>query len=236
VNKMLAGDTVVERPPLVVEIVGLAGAGKTTLLRALNQRHKKIVAGVRVRKINYIPFFISNTFFFLPTFLRQYQYSRWFTWEETRSMVYLKAWHHLLSRQGANKNTVTVFDHGPIFRLVKLSEFGSEITKSQVYHRWCESVFDQWAASLDMVIWLDAPVAILVERIHARNEWHRVKEKSDQEAYKILARFRRSFEQIIAQLAANSDTRVLPFDTERESLKQIVEKVLAEFDLERNQG
>ena len=89
----------------------------------------------------------------------------------------------------------------------------------------------QWASALDMVIWLDAPDAILVERIRARSKWHLVKEKPEQVANKFLARFRTSYDQIIARLTANCGPRVLRFNTKQESLDQIVDKALAAFDL-----
>jgi len=233
---MLTDNTVAERPPLIAEIIGPAGAGKTTLSRALSQRNKKIVVGVRLCRIRYIPFFVSNTLFFLPTFLRQYRNSRWFTWAETRSMMYLKAWHHVLGRQTLNNGMVTVLDHGPIFRLALLREFGPEITTGQLYERWWDSTLNQWAATLDMLIWLDAPDAILMERIHARNERHKVREKSEQEAYEFLARYRTSYEQIISMLATGGGPRVLRFDTDQESVSQIVDQVLVAFDPEHSEG
>ncbi len=224
--------TIAPRPPRVVEIVGPAGAGKTTLLRALNSRDEKFVAGVHLRKIECIPFFISNSLLFLSAFLRQYPHSRWFTWRETRSMIYLKAWRRLLSRQSLDPTKVTVFDHGPIFRLVLLREFGPEITKCRVFESWWDSTLIQWAALLDLVIWLDAPDAILMRRINGRNRWHQIKGGSEPNGYEFLVRYRTSYEQVISKLTARSSATVLRFDTDQESLEQIVKKVLAAFDWE----
>ena len=235
-NKVLADNTIGGRSPLVVEICGPAGAGKTTLLQALDQCHEKIVKGVRLRKISYIPFLASNTFLFLPTFLRQYKHSRWFTWRETRSMVYLKAWHYVLERQISNSEMVTVLDHGPIYRLALLREFGPEITKSQLYERWWDSMLKQWATIMYMIVSLDAPDAVLLERIHTRNRWHIVKGKSGQEAYEFLVRYRTSYEQIITRLTANGGPRLLRFDTHQKSVDQIVGKVLAAFNSESNES
>ena len=228
-HSMLADDTIAERSPLVVEIVGPECAGKTTLLQALNQPRIKILAGLRIRNIKYIPFVISNIPFLLATFLRQHRHSRRLTYNEAKLILRLKGWHHCLSRQPSNNNRVIVFDGGPITTLVMLRKFSPE-------EKSLDRLLNQWASTLDMVIRLDAPVATLLKRIHTRNKWTRVTEKSEQEAYKILERTRRSYEQISAKLAANRCTRVLHFDTEQESLSQVVEKVLAEFDSERSQG
>jgi thymidylate kinase len=94
----------------------------------------------------------------------------------------------------------------------------------------------QWAVTLDMLIWLDAPVTILLERIHARNHWHIAKDKSEQEAYEFLARSRTSYKQIISALTANGGPRVLRFDTDQDSLDKIVDKVLVAFNLKDSES
>jgi len=235
-NKGLADKRIVGRSPLVVEMCGPAGAGKTTLLQALHQCDEKIVTGVRLHKITYILFFASNTFFLLPTFLRHYRHGRWFTWRETRSMVYLKAWHHVLDRQVSNNDMVTVLDHGPIYRLALLRDFGPEITKSQLYERWWNSMLKQWATIMDMVIWLDAPDVVLLERIHTRSRWHIIKRKSGQEACEFLGRYRTSYEHIISALTAEGGPQVLRFDTDQKSVDQIVDKVLAALNSQSNEN
>ncbi len=229
-NNKLTSNAIVEKPPLVVEIIGPAGAGKTTLLRALSQRHNKIQTDIRLSKIRKIPFFISNTFSLLPTFLRQYRHSRWFNWRETRSMVYLKAGLHVLGHQKSNNNRVTILDHGPIYRLAFLRELGPEITTSQLYTRWWTSLLNQWIATLDIVIWLDAPNVFLLERIRVRDRWHTIKEKCEKEANEFLTHYRTFLEQIIAESVTDHQVVLLHFDTNQESVDQIVDKVLATFD------
>jgi len=233
VNNELTSNTVVEKPPLVVELIGPAGAGKTTLLRALSRRRKEIQPELRLSKTRNIPFFISNTFSLLPTYLRQYRQGRWFDRRETRSMVYLKAWLHVVGQQASNHDRVIILDHGPIYRLAVLREFGPEISKSQPYQRWWASLLNQWTAALDIVIWLDAPNAILLERIHARDHWHTIKEKCEQEAYEYLTHYRTALERIIAESVTDGQITLLRFDTDQETVEQIVEKTLATFDAVR---
>ena len=151
-------------------------------------------------------------------------------------MVYLKAWHHVLERQVSNNDMVTVLDHGPIYRLALLREFGPEITKSQLYERWWDGMLKQWATIMDMVVWLDAPDVVLLERIHTRNCWHIVKRKSGQEAYEFLARYRTSYEHIITRLTANRGPTLLRFDTHQKSVDQIVDKVLAALNSQSNEN
>lgn len=145
-------------------------------------------------------------------------------------MNYLKAGLQVLKRQASNNGTVTILDHGPIYRLAYLRELGPELTTSQTYNSWWTSLLDQWAATLDMVIWLDAPNATLLERIRARNQWHTIKEKSEQEAYEYLSNYREFLEKTIDESVADHQLTLLRFDTNRKSSAQIVDEVLATFD------
>jgi hypothetical protein len=182
-----------------------------------------------------MPFLVSNAFLLLPTILRQYRERKRFTWREIRMMVRLKAMHHVLGRPVSNNGAVTIVDQGPVYTLARLHEFGFERSKSQSLGGWWDNSLNQWATTLDAIIWLDAPDAILVERIYARDKWHSVKRQSEHEAYTFLARFRTSYGQVIAQLAASGGPKVLCFNTGQEALDQIAGQVLAAFHPEHRE-
>ena len=213
--------------PLVVELVGPAGVGKTTLLRVLNQQNPEVVAGVHPHRGRYAISLISNTLLFLPTFLWRYRKSRWFTWNETRSMMHLKAWYHILKQKAPSNNLATILDHGPIFILTQLREFGPVFTKSELYDKWWHKSLDQWGSILDLVIWLDAPDAILLERIFDRNRRHKVKQKSEEERYDFLARYRESFQSIKVKLAMYPNIRNLHFQTDQKPPEHLADEILA---------
>lgn len=149
-------------------------------------------------------------------------------------MVYLKAGLNVLGQQASNNGRVTVLDHGPIYRLAFLREFGPEITNSPSYKRWWESMFKEWVTILDMVIWLDAPNDVLWKRIRTRDRWHMVKNKCEGEAFEFLTRYRASFEQTIAESQMISQIKLLRFDTYQESVELISEKILAALGLVSN--
>ena len=237
VDDALVDNAAVEMAPFVVEVVGPAGAGKTSLARALTQSNERLVEGakLRARSIPNIPFFVRNAFFLLPTFLQQYRNGRGFTWQEIKAIVHLRGWHRVLRRRVAN-GTITILDQGPIFMLTRLRVLGPENIKRQGFDRWWNGMFKQWSHELDLVIWLDAPDAILLERIHSRNKRHTVKEESEKDAHEFMARYRTSYEEVISALRANDGPRVVRFDTARQSPGEITDKVLTEFDLEHRQG
>jgi hypothetical protein len=89
----------------------------------------------------------------------------------------------------------------------------------------------QWAAALDVIIRLDAPDSVLMERINARSKSHAVKGKPQQEMHRFLTRGRASMEAVIIRLAADGGPRVLCFDTGQEAPDLLAEKVLAALGL-----
>lgn len=222
INKMSSGNT----HPLIMEIVGPAGAGKTTLIRVLCEQNNQIRQGVSFPKIRRLPSFISNTVLLLPTYLRHYRHSRWFSWKELRSIVNLKLWHRILANQSSNhKPEMTVFDHGPIFRLAHLREFGPEVTKSPVFERWWNQVLSQWVNTLDVVVWLDAPNETLLERVQGRGHGYLTKEISTSEGYEFLERYRKTYEHVLAKFVMNQELTLLHFKTDWQSPEQIADEI-----------
>jgi deoxyadenosine/deoxycytidine kinase len=151
-------------------------------------------------------------------------------------MAYLQAGLRLLRQKTLDDDKVIVLDHGPIYRLAFLREFGPAITTSPAYQRWWTDLLKQWIATIDMVIWLDAPDAVLLERIRARDSWHAVKGKSDREACEILRRYRAAFEQTFAEFLAARPVTALHYDTSRQSTEEIADETLAALASARKAG
>lgn len=151
-------------------------------------------------------------------------------------MVFLEAALRALEQRAPNNGKVTFLDHGPMYRLAFLREFGPEITTSQLYKRWWASLLVQWVAALDLIILLDAPNDILLDRIRARESWHIVKGSSEKEAFEFLTRYRMSFERIIDEPVAHRRVKLLRFDTAEEPVEQIVERILAVFEHSTDNG
>jgi hypothetical protein len=219
----------VRQRPLVAEIAGPAGAGKSTLLLALNQHDPTIRSVSNLRSVGYAPFLAGSAVALLPMMLRQYRARKRLAWREMRMMLRLQAMHYLLGRRLAQNSAMTILDQGPVYTLARLHEFGFADAKSRKGADWWGRILGQWAASLDLIIWLDAPDATLARRIDTRTKWHSVKGQPEHEIYHFLARFRMSYEQIIAQLTAHGGPRVLCFNTDQETLDQITNAVLAAF-------
>lgn len=232
--------TIVKRTPFVVELVGPAGTGKTTLSQALSRRSESILRDYPpdVRSLANSPFFIKHCFLLLPTIFRLYKNNdRYLVRREIGWMAILSGWHHFLRRCAAKDRKVILLEHGPVFMLAHLYKFGSGSLRRRSAEKWWKGMYKQWAATLDMVVWLDTSDTCLLERIRLRDNWHIIKDKQAPEVFEFLANYRVAYEKVISMLTANCNSpKVLHFDTARESLDGIVNGLLAEFCLKNDEG
>lgn len=212
----------------MVEIVGVAGAGKSSLSRALSGSDGRFVQGLNldVRSFEQMPTLVMNTLFLLPDLLRLSLTGTWPTRQEIRMMVYLRGWHRVLHQQASSDNIV-VLDHGPVFKLTRLRFAGLGGLRRRGFEPWWEEMLRRWATRLNLLIWLDAADATLLERICSRTGWHEVKDMSEREALKYLAGYRRSYEEVILKLTTIGKVRVVRFDSDENSTHQILVRTLA---------
>ncbi len=225
---------------MIVEIVGPTGSGKTTLAHDLCQRTTMLPAKrLRVMRGGQLPFFASQFLSLVPTLLNARGTGRWFTMDEIKKMIYVSGWHSVLMQQSVGHNKVIVNDQGAIFKMAMLHEFGPPRLRSQRFDKWWNQAFAQWACVLDVVIWLNAPDEILIERIQTRNKEHKLQDSSSQAACSFLAKYRCSLSSVISKLSAKNRLRILNFDTHCQSFKNLTSEVFDEMkekDMMRIEG
>jgi adenylate kinase family enzyme len=220
----------------LVELIGPAGAGKSSVIKKLIESNGSFHLGddLHLKSIDHIPIFISNIPFLLDRFLTQgASHSRQFSWDELKSIVYLKSAREIFARQQANHDAIFLLDHGPVFKLATLYEFGPDKVKDKEFDQWWQMMFTQWAGSLDFVVSLDAPDDLLHNRINARSQKHAVKNRSPEKASKFLNRYRESFEHIMVNLTKFNGPNYFQLDTGDLSCDQVVQKILTRV-LDRN--
>ena len=211
---------------LLAEIVGPAGSGKSALSEVLSARDKTIRAGFGVWRLP-SPLLILHAMLSLP---HAFRLSRnYWREDEFKLMIRLSALQQLLGSRSVRNYKALVMDEGAIFALVKLRTFRRATNMSaHSFDATMHSLLNCWSGKLDAVIWLDAPDRVLVRRIRERDKPHRMKDRSDREIHEFLARYRRSYEQVISELAARRNgLQVIRLNTERDSPERIADQALA---------
>jgi shikimate kinase len=213
--------------PLVVELVGPAGSGKTTLLRVLATRDARIRAGLRIHRIRHLPLIIQSALSLVPTVFSLLYASPRFLWNNLRYLVRLRTFHSVLRREASRNNRTVIMDEGPVFTLARLTALHDARGASRGFDRCWRRALNQWAHTLDAVIWLDAPDAVLTRRIRDREKAHRIKEQTDRTISEFLARYRSSYGAVMSVLGEGEDGgKVLMFDTASASTDLIADVVL----------
>ena len=210
-------------PSLMVEIMGPAGAGKTTLIRSLCSQDERIRAGLDLSRAAYVRPALKRLGEFLPVWALHEHRDRWLDRREMRSVARLETWSRALERETATQGSVALFDHGPLYRLARLREFGPALTESETFARWWSGSLARWLRSLDLVVMLEAPDAVLLQRIDARGHWFLSGDHAREEKEEFLARYRRAFSEI---LEATDAPTILRFRTDETSVGKIAAEVL----------
>jgi hypothetical protein len=210
----------------VIELVGPAASGKSTLFRALAAQSADITPGVRFGGLGHVRLGLRHAAKLLPAWVASRD--RWLSEKELRSLNYVVGWAEGVERGVAGAG-LAVFDHGPIFRLARLRAFGPRLVESAAFRRWAEDAVERWAQLLDAVVWLEAPDALLAERIGARAEHHRMKGGDAGETRRFLDRYRAAYALLLEELATAGAPEPIRVDTSREPPDAIASRLLAKL-------
>ena len=200
---------------MIVELVGPAGAGKTTVGEVLTRRAGDGKARVRVTQYHACPsvwglprpLVTAGALRALPAMAALVRCARALPWEEMKMLIRLAALDQFLARDG--DGALTVLAEGPVFALSWLRVGGHRCITDGRFDAWWHRALDHWASRLHAIVLLDAPDPLLAHRIHAREQPHRYKDRSEQEIYQFSTVFRSAFDWVLAGLAARGGPRVV---------------------------
>lgn len=216
----------VARRPMLVEVMGPAASGKTTLTRWLSAQNPRIRAGMGIGKLGHVGPAARTIGGLVPTWARHRRDDRWLDRREMRSIARLETWSRALDRGKTPDADAIVFDHGPLYRLARLREFGPSLTRSASFRDWWRRSHRYWIDALDVVVWLEAPDEVLLERVDRRGHWYLSTEPDAGVKQEFLARYRRAFEEVLEPAGASSPS-ILRVRSDRHTTEQIAEQVLA---------
>jgi hypothetical protein len=208
-----------------IEILGVAGAGKSTLATLLRQgAGVEMATFIHARRPSHLAQIVRGMPRLSPILLGGLTRPPRMSWRECKLLVYVTRWRLLLGRR-TSPGTVLLFDQGPLYALVRLTAEGKPFAARPSFERWRDQMLGIWAGEFSALIFLDAPDAVLWDRINRRPQGHTAKGEEAKEGLRFLARYRRSFEELLRSVEELGGPQVLRFDTSSMTAAQIAEKV-----------
>lgn len=205
--------------------MGLAGSGKTTLTRGLCARDAGVRAGMGIGKLGHLVPSVRSLGRLAPTWALHHRDDRWLDRREMRSIARLETWVRTLERGGAPAAETIVFDHGPLYRLARLDEFGPSVTGDPAFRRWWTGMHRYWLGALDLVVRLEAPDDVLLDRVDRRGHWYLSEEQEAAARLEFLDRYRRAFDRVLQP--AGDAPAIVSCRSDRGTSEQLVERVSA---------
>lgn len=216
--------------PLIVELVGPAGAGKTALLRSLRRDHR-FRAGLRIDRVRHFLNILIHAVLLVPIGFVLLGHGSTSMWYGMLHFVRLRTLPSAIARASRKKEDgVILLDEGPIFSLGRLTVFQEAGHGDGPMSRQWHAELNRWSSLLDAVVWIDAPDAVLTERIRSRPKDHQIKTGTDAEVADFLDRYRRAYEDILSRLKASGAVRVIELDTSKSTTDETASRVAAELE------
>jgi hypothetical protein len=210
----------------VLELTGPAGIGKSTLSSVLVPRMSAVPRTIWGQP----PLSLLGTGVQLaPTLLKFCHSSGSLPWAETRHIVRLSALYRSLSRAPRSGEPALLFDEGPVFALAWLRGFGHECMRSRVAENWWRVSLGRWSRTIDAVVVLDAPDAVLVGRIRSRPEWHEIKDQPEWYMAEWIGRFRVALEWVLDGLVREGGPAVIRIHVNGDQPQCIADRVASEL-------
>jgi shikimate kinase len=210
--------------PLLVELVGPAAVGKSSVLRALAQHDLGCRLGMRLPKYRHV----WSVAALIPTFLALHRSAPGVLWKEMKRMVYLQTLKRAVLLERMRQRAV-VLDEGAVYMLARMRVYGGTSLHSRAFESWWREATEAWARTFDLLVWLDAPDAVLMERLRTRSRYHRMQVASDATIRRFLGTYRAAYADLMISFAAESGLPLLEFRTDREPPGRIADQLAAEL-------
>ena len=209
--------------PFTAEIIGPAGAGKSTLASLLGRQDISIRTGLSLWGLPF-PLLATGAFSSVTDLISLCSRRR-FSLENLKLVIQINALGKLLHRESEKGYRLMLLDEGEVFGLARLRAYGAGGSTDSV--KWMTNLLSRVAPTLDAVIWLDAPDAVLAQRIRERSKPHRTKHLNDEKISEHVGRYRTAFEQIVTELTKHSHVKVIRFSTDSLPLEEIAHRIRA---------
>ena len=219
-----------ERQFVIVELIGPAGAGKTTIRNALIKSDATVQFGAvpQIRDVQNFLFFLWNAALLLPVYFAIYRAKeqQFLSFPLIIRLAVLNGWFKKLDTRDGTGPAVLILDQGPVYMLAELLRHGPSKFRCFV-PRWWQQVCRNWADVLDLIMCLDTPDDVLVERIRSRTKKHGIKQNPDDWAVQFLAESRAAQTEVLTSLTRSPGrVSIVQMDTSQYSVEESVQKIL----------
>lgn len=237
----MQNDSINKERAFIIELVGPAAAGKTTFCKYICDKSNNFSAlsPPSLSRTLSIDCLLDNLsvikqiFFILPILYRLYKIKntqRFLNISEISFLSILTGWHTVIRKNKKSYGKILIIDQGPIYMLSHLLIFGPDYIKNRYVIKYFESVYRNWANTLDMIIYFDTSDNYLIDRIRRRIKWHVEKDKDESEIVNFLALYRKTYKYLLSIFTEYQNSlEFLRFDTQLESLDSIVNSLLKEL-------
>jgi thymidylate kinase len=220
--------------PTTIEILGPPGSGKTALIEALQDSERDIIqVSIYWRKPENLSVGVRSAFSVAPVIFDGASNSG-LSLKRVMWMIRLQAALQIFHRKAVTPPSIVTFDQGPVYTMVRLEQMALAAPEGSRLRRWWELKLDEWAQTLNLLVLLDAPNDVLIERIRRRSKSHVAKTQSDEAVGELLTDERARYEVLVGMLAQRGVMQVLRFDTSVHSVDEIASQATTAFRATRS--
>lgn len=225
---------------LLVELAGPAGAGKTTIRNALPKADETIRFGPvpQIKHIRNLPFFLRNFILLLPVLFAIYRDKKQsaISFPLIVRLAILNGWSSRLNTLKLPGIRVLLLDQGPVYMLAELLRHGPANFR-RTAPKWWDQVCEDWANALDMVICVDGPDPILMQRNRTREKNHGIKQNADDWARQFLAESRAAQREVLKSLAEKQgQVKFVEIDTSQFTLDELAQRIVCLLEKEKKKN
>jgi len=195
--------------PRVIELAGLAGTGKSTLKNSILKLYPNAIHTLRSDGCGL--FLLRSSYLYINLYIQG-------GYDLLKSLIKMDILLNRLKRGYYNPNQYLIFDQGPIFYAVNI------ITKLPNFEKIILNRVSNIVPYYDEIIFLEAPLDILSNRINSREQKHRVKNLNKSIQIEFLKRHTKAFKKVL-KLSHFKGVKVYGVDTNINSPKEVEEIV-----------
>lgn len=207
----------------IIEIIGPPGSGKSTIAATLETASDSVRRISRYRALRNAPAYVSAALKLLPVMVARPRSRSERARKQLNWMIRLSASPRLMRDSSA---PTVVFDQGPTYTMVRLLDAaGTRHGWRSRYERWWRRRVQDWATMVDLLVFVDATDATLVDRIRSRPKEHAAKALEFVEAVDAIRQARQAYESIVREICAAHPAPILRADTGNESPQEIASRI-----------